>query len=199
MTSEETFALDVARQLAAAGVPIFIAHPDPTAKIGYRLPPSWQASPADPSVIDQWRPGLALCAVMGCGLDLVDFDPRNGGNPSALEGMAPRAYGIATTPSGGMHAFIASLGVGSRDNVLPGIDVKGGLSDGSSRGFAFIAPTVRLSVVTGEPVAYQWVQAPDLAALAAAGGQDATGAALAARIRELRASHDTVRAAGGPR
>jgi P4 family phage/plasmid primase-like protien len=198
MTPDEAAALDVARRLAAAGIPIFIAQPDASRKTGYREPPRWQQTTPDPAVVDLWRPGLALGAVMGHGLDLVDFDPRNGGNPSALEGWAPRAYAIAATPSGGMHAFIASLEVGSRDNVLPGIDVKGGLPDGSGRGYAFIAPTVRLSAVTGEPAAYQWVQAPDLAALAATGGQDTSGATLAARIRELRASHDTVRAAGGP-
>ncbi|MET0423637.1 MAG: phage/plasmid primase, P4 family, partial [Actinoplanes sp.] len=196
MTSDEiTSALDVARRLAAAGVPIFIAHPDSSTKTGYRPPPRWERTVADPAVADLWRPGLALCAVMGCGLDLIDFDPRNGGDPAALNGMAPRSYALAATPSGGMHAFIASMGVGSRDNVLPGIDVKGGLPDGSSRGFAFIAPTVRLSAVTGEPAAYQWGQALDLSWTHTS---DTSGAALAARIRELRTSHESVRSTGGP-
>jgi P4 family phage/plasmid primase-like protien len=195
MTDEIAAALDVARRLAAAGVPIFIAQPDSTAKTGYRPPPRWERTVPDPAIVDQWRPGLALCAVMGCGIDLIDFDPRNGGNPSALNGMTPRFYGLAATPSGGAHGFIASLGVGSRDNVLPGIDVKGGAPDGTSRGFAFIAPTVRTSAVTGQPGVYQWLQAPDVTLL---GGQDTSGGSLAARIRELRASHETVRAAGGP-
>jgi P4 family phage/plasmid primase-like protien len=194
VTPEELAALDVARQLAAAGIPIFIAQPDPATKLGYRLPPRWQQTVADPAIVDLWRPGLALCAVMGCGLDLADFDPRNGGDPSSLNGMTPQIYGLATTPSGGAHAFIASLGVGSRDNVLPGVDVKGGMADGSSRGFAFIAPTVRISAVTGEPAPYQWIQAPDLSRL---NGQDTSGANLAAKIRELKAS-ESVRAVGGP-
>lgn len=195
MTPEDAAALDVARRLAAAGIPIFIAQPDSSAKTGYRPPPRWERTVPDPATVDLWRPGLALCAVMGCGLDLVDFDPRNGGNPDALNGLSPRFYGLAATPSGGAHGFIASLGVGSRDNVLPGIDVKGGTPDGASRGFAFIAPTVRISAVTGEPAAYRWVQAPDPSQL---NGQDASGAGLSARIRELRASHETVRSAGGP-
>ncbi|GLW32258.1 DNA polymerase [Actinoplanes regularis] len=196
MTPEEiTAALEVARQLAAAGVPIFIAQPDPTADTGFRKPLAWQRTVADPAVIDQWRPGLALCAVMGCGLDLVDFDPRNGGEPGALNGMTPNFLALAATPSGGAHGFIASLGVGSRDNILPGVDVKGGATDGSSRGFAFIAPTVRISKVTGEPTPYRWVQPPDLSRL---GQPDASGAGLAARIRELKSSTDTVRSVGGP-
>ncbi|BEL07846.1 hypothetical protein Q0Z83_060370 [Actinoplanes sichuanensis] len=196
MTPEEiAAALDVARRLATAGVPIFIAYPDATAKTGYRPPSRWEQTVPDPAVVDQWRPGLALCAVMGCGIDLIDFDPRNGGDPTALNGMTPQFLALAATPSGGAHGFIASLGVGSRDNVLPGVDVKGGAADGSSRGFAFIAPTVRVSAVTGEPIPYRWHQAPDFSRF---GLLDTSGANLAARIRELKASTDTVRVAGGP-
>lgn len=193
-TSEQLTALDVARSLVTAGVPLFLAHPDVTNKTGFRPPPRWERSTPDPTVVDRWQPGLALCAVMGHGLDLLDFDPRNGGDPGALNGIAPRAYGVAATPSGGTHWFIASLGVGSRDNVLPGVDVKGGLPDGSSRGFAFLAPTVRASAVTGELVAYRWTHGPDLAGL---NTQDDSGAALATRLRELRATSG-VRQVGGP-
>lgn len=40
MTPEEiATALDVARRLAASGIPIFIAQPDSTAKTGFRPPP----------------------------------------------------------------------------------------------------------------------------------------------------------------
>ncbi|MGL5909529.1 MAG: hypothetical protein ACRCZP_05975, partial [Phycicoccus sp.] len=200
-TEQQLADLDVARSLAAASIPIFIAQPDPANKTGFTPPRGWERTVPDPAVVDRWRPGLALCAVMGHGLDLADFDPRNGGDPAALNGTAPRTYGVAATPSGGTHWFIASLGTGSRDNVLPGVDVKGGLPDGSGRGFAFLAPTVRASVVTGEPVAYRWVLAPDLTALSAAArsGGDDSGAALAGRIRELRAASNAVRGApGGP-
>lgn len=195
LTPEESSALDVARQLVAAGIPVFIAQSDATAKTGYRPPPRWERTVPDPDVVDRWQPGLALCAVMGCGLDLIDFDPRNGGDPAALDGMLPRVYGVAATPSGGAHAFIASLGVGSRDNVLPGVDVKGGTPEGLSRGFAFIAPTVRISVVTGEPVPYRWVQTPNLSAL---GAGDASGAQLTARIQELRSASNMAHNCGGP-
>ena len=78
------------------------------------------------------------------------------------------------------------LGVGSKDNVLPGIDVKAGTDGGDDHGFLFIAPTVRRSKVTGELVAYRWRRPPDLDALADEGPDDTTGEALAALVREAR-------------
>ncbi len=64
--------------------------------------------------------------------------------------------------------------------------MKAGLPDGTSRGFAFIAPTVKLSKVTGELAAYRWrkldVVTRDLDADA-----DASCKGLAAPIRERRA------------
>jgi P4 family phage/plasmid primase-like protien len=195
LTAQQRADLDVARALAVAGIPLFIATPDPTTKTGFRPPTRWERTGPDPTVADRWRPGLALCAVMGCGLDLVDVDPRNGGDTTTLNGTMPHVYGIAATPSGGTHLFIASLRTGSRDNVHPGIDVKSGCPDGTGRGFAFLAPTVRTSVVTGEPAAYRWLQAPDPATL---DPTDASGAALAARIRELRGAGSGMRTPGGP-
>ena len=41
------------------------------------------------------------------------------------------------------------------------------MNDGGGHGFAFIAPTVRRSKVTGETVAYRWVTPPDLDTLRA--------------------------------
>jgi P4 family phage/plasmid primase-like protien len=201
LTEQQRADLDVARTLVAAGVPLFLAHPDPDAKTGFRPPKHWERTEPDPGVVDLWVPGLALCAVMGCGLDLIDIDPRNGADLGALEGLMPTVYACAATPSGGWHLFIASLGVGSRDNLWPGIDVKGGLPDGSGRGFAFIAPTVRASAVTRAPVAYQWQRVPDPGGFgdyAWRTGQDASGSALAARIGEVRAAGTGMRSAGGP-
>ena len=57
----------------------------------------------------------------------------------------PRVYGKATTPSGGTHELVATMGVRSRDKVCPGIDVKAGAPDGTGRGCLFIAPTRRRS------------------------------------------------------
>lgn len=188
---EVAAALDVARSLAAAGVPVFTAAPDPTSSTGYRLPPRWQQTRPDPAVVDTWRPGMALAVVMGQGLDLLDVDPRSGGDVAALNGSTPTSYAAALTPSGGVHSFIRSLGVRSRDAVLPGIDVKAGDAEGKGRGFAFIAPTVRVSKVTGEPATYRWAVKPDVARLAAVlRGElvDTSGEQLAALIGQVRSS-----------
>lgn len=189
LTPEQAQALVVARALAAAGVPVFVAAPDPASSTGFRLPSNWQQTRPDPAAVDAWRPGMALAVVMGQGLDLLDVDPRSGGDLSSLNGSTPASYGAAVTPSGGVHSFIRSLGVRSRDNVLPGIDVKAGDATGKGRGFAFIAPTVRVSKVTGQPTAYRWASAPDLTRLAAVlRGEvpDETGAALRALIDQAR-------------
>lgn len=196
LTPDQRDALEVARGLAAAGIPIFVAAPDPNTQTGFALPSAWQQTAPDPSVVDRWRPGMALCAVMGQGLDLIDVDPRNGGDAAAMNGSTPVCYGVALTPSGGMHSFIRSIGSGSRDNVFPGIDIKSGTPEGEGRGFAFLAPTVRTSKVTGEPAAYRWAKAPDLQLLAQGG--DTSGERLAARIRELKANSGAVRHVSGP-
>ena len=189
MTNDEARALDVARAMAEAGIPVFCAYPDPEGETasgratGYRIRSGWESHHPNPSYVGAWRPGMALCAVMGQGLDLIDVDPRNGGDVDALNGTMPEVLGVATSPSGGFHFFVRSMGVGSRDGVLPGIDVKAGDPDGQGRGFAFIAPTVRKSKTTGEPGAYQWVKPPDLATLAA---EDKSGEKLAELVRQAR-------------
>jgi hypothetical protein len=144
-----TEALSVARSLAAAGIPVFVAYPDPDKPGDYKPRGRWQQTSANPAYVNAWRPGLALCAVMGHGLDLVDIDPRNGGDRKALNGFMPEVLAVAATPSGGEHNFVRSIGVRSRDDVLPGIDIKAGDPDGEGRGFAFIAPTVRVSKTPG--------------------------------------------------
>lgn len=199
LTPEQAEALDVARALASAGIPIFVAPPDPRLKIGFRLPQSWQDTSPDPRAVDAWMPGFALCAVMGRGLDLLDVDPHKGGDLSALTGPAgsdpsvgaglPTSYGTAVTPSGGVHSLIASLDINSRDNVLPGVDVKAGRANGKGRGFAFIAPTVKPSKLTGQPGSYRWIMVPDISRLRAVlSGElvDDTGSALRELIKAAR-------------
>jgi hypothetical protein len=195
LTEEQVIALDVARGMAAAGVPVFVAPPDPSHPTGFRLPAQWQKTQPDPAVIERWQPGDALCAVMGCGLDLLDVDSYK--DPEAVRPILddlPTIYGLAVTPSGGTHLFIRSLGVRSRDGLYPGIDLKGGTADGLGRGFAFIAPTIKPSRVTGEPSEYRWLRAPDGWLDAAA---DDSGASIAKRVREVRSSSG-VRKPEGP-
>lgn len=195
MSTEDTReAIEVAHRLVAMGVPVFVARPvfregerdwkGGTGGCGYYLPSGWQTTRPDPANVDAWRPGDALCAVMGHGLDLLDIDPRNGGDGSRENlqgrGVWPRVYAVASTPSGGSHEFIASIGVRSRDSILPGLDVKAGL-DGKGHGFAFIAPTEKLSKATGEVSRYAWITAPK----APESGDD-SGAALRDEIERVR-------------
>ena len=177
--------LDTARELAAAGIPVFVAYPDPDKPGKYKMPGGWQKTTANPAYVGAWRPGRALCAVMGHGLDLVDIDPQNGGDPASLAGLLPDVRGVAASPSGGEHRFVPSMGVRSRDGVLPGIDVKAGDPSGQGRGFAFIAPTVGVSKTTGERVAYRWVKPPDLTGLNGGGSV----APLADTVRRAHGGH----------
>lgn len=195
--------LEVARRLALAGVPIFVAKADPNHQTGFALPPRWQltqAGAASLAAIDAWQPGDALCALMGVRMDLLDVDPRNGGDATVTglraAGLWPRSFGRAATPSGGTHDFVARLKTGSRDNVRPGLDVKGGrdgVVERAGRGFAFIAPTVRPSKVTGELEAYVWLEEPDLDDI----DDDDTGEALAEIVKEAIGSKPTPPTAPG--
>lgn len=196
LTEQQLADLAVARELAAADVPIFIAPPDPSTDTGFRLPNAWQQTEPDPAVADRWQPGMALCAVMGRGLDLLDVDPRNGGGLAALDGEVPTSYASALTPSGGLHAFVASLGVRSINGFAPGLDLKSGEPTGEGRGCAFLAPTVKASKVDGRPAPYRWAQ-PPAAGWRERAASDTSGAALAARVRALRADAG-VRSVGGP-
>lgn len=196
LSEYEQRSLSVARDLVTVGVPVFAAEPDPNSATGYRLPQAWQQTDATRShrALELWRPGMALCAVMGHTLDLIDFDPRNG-SPDGSFTQWPIAYATASTPSGGQHAFIASLHVGSRDGILPGVDVKGGRPDGQGRGFAFIAPTVRASKVDGSRKAYTWLSAPDPYHVSQMVRADSSGAALAALIDRGRGLNGSALAA----
>lgn len=181
-------ALEIARELATAGIPIFLASPSPGSKSGYAFPPAWESSTADPSVIDHWRPGMALCAVGGHLCDFLDIDPRNGGTATAERlwqaGMWPTAYGQAATPSGGVHEIIQPLGVG-KGEVAPGVDLQGGRRDGGGRGFVFIAPTVRASKVDGIARPYRWLTEPDIPRLIAWRGES-SGVKLGALLPERK-------------
>lgn len=183
-------ALDIARQLVYAGVPVFVAPPAPDTKIGFRLPEGWEHTLPHPSAINAWRPGWALCAIGGHACDFLDLDPRNGGVESSEQlykaGKWPNSYGTAYTPSGGTHYIIQPLGVG-KGEVVPGIDLQGGRADGGGRGFVFIAPTVRASKVDGVARPYRWAaeSLPDLDRLKSWRGEQ-SGAGLAVLLPERK-------------
>jgi hypothetical protein len=182
-------ALDIARMLVKAGVPMFLAHPNPEKRTGWDLPFGWETNEPDVSIVDAWRPGMALCAVTGHTFDLVDVDPRSGGSEADLGAAMPHSYLTAETPSGGRHHFVKTLGVPSLDGkVAAGIDVKSGTMAGEGRGFAFIAPTVRASKVDGVPREYRWIVGPKGPVLPSPDqlAQDGSGGLLRARVLEIR-------------
>lgn len=178
--------LGIARALIGLGVPVFLAQPDPAASTGYALPGRWHEAVPNPAVVDDWRPGMALGMVTGHVFDLVDIDPRSGGRED--DDWLPFSYLKAVTPSGGRHYYVRCLGVESRDGAYPGVDLKSGTIEGRGRGFGFIAPTVRVSKVNGQPYPYRWW--PNMAGWAGhpPDAGDLSGAALRARVAELRAA-----------
>jgi len=126
--------LDIARAMATAGIPSSSpiqlrtttghgTRPAGTtaAVIGYprAAKPPRQTRAMWTHGSQGWRSALSL----GSELDLIDLDPRNSGNAESLNGFMPTVYGVAATPSGGWHGLVKSMGVRSRDIVLPGIDV----------------------------------------------------------------------------
>lgn len=197
--SEVRRSLNIARSLIGAGVPVFAAPPDPSHPAGFRLPSGWPETAPDTAQVDKWRPGWALCAVAGHAVDVLDTDPRNGGDVSARQlrdaGMWPTVYGTAETPSGGTHDLIAPLRCG-KGVPAEGVDLQGGKQDGTGRGFVFIAPTVRKSKVDGVPRAYRWTAEPDLDRLAADGAADGSGRPLAALITGKRSPSPAVQDPG---
>lgn len=159
--SDVSDALSDARILAEMGVPLFTARLKPN---GDPLPPNgWERTRPSVAVANRFRPSRqsALCAVTGIEFDVLDIDPRNGGDKSiqqlseTLGENGPEIYWRVKTPSGGMHLYIARLGIGTHTGFMPGLDLKGGREDGSSRGFVFLPPTIRPSKVTGKLGTYR--------------------------------------------
>jgi hypothetical protein len=195
-------ALDIAKRLIDAGIPVFSAPPCPAAEGGqcsipghgngkteYHLPPKWQTTVPAHVWLERWQPGWALAAVGGHAADFLDIDPRNGGEASEHELQnahhLPRIYAEQETPSGGRHLMIAPLGE-RKGELLPGIDYQGGAPDGQGRGFVWIAPTVkRAKDGSDERRPYRWLQEPDTNWLAEGG--DTTGEMIVARLQAMRA------------
>jgi len=162
-------ALAVARTLAGQGVPLFTAERDARARSGFRLPAGWEQVQASASieVLDEYvalaeakvAAGAldlpALCAVMLGPWNVIDCDPRNGGDVGALEvrGILPVVHARAVTPSGGVHLLIKALGIGlargAVEGFLPGLDLIGAREDGTGCGFVFISPTMKIPKASG--------------------------------------------------
>ncbi|HEX4716146.1 MAG TPA: AAA family ATPase [Ktedonobacteraceae bacterium] len=162
-------ALIAAHTLVDLGVPVFRGRLDaegnPDGKNDKRWS-GWQNAKPSHRMVDMWKPGEALCAVTGYAFDVLDYDPRNGGQLSfkrlsnELGEDGPEIYWTVHTPSGGQHLYIASLGIGKHTGFLPGLDLQGGRPDGTSRGFVFLPPTIRPSKVTQERAPYHFKEQP---------------------------------------
>lgn len=168
-TPEQDEAIRIAHLLVDMGAPIFCAYPD-SLKGGFQLPNAWPDYKPNHRQVEMWKPGRGLAMVTGVVFDVLDVDPRNGGNEGKLDlvdsGAWPECYGMATTPSEGEHYLIARthLAKAPASKVAKGVDLQAGAAHGEGRGFVWIAPTVRESKYgarKGEMVAYEWDFAPD--------------------------------------
>jgi len=176
ITREEADAgLEIAATLIKLGAPVGLARParnrasldwDPTwgtGNSGYWVRRGWETTPATLGALDRYDYGDALFMVTGHTFDVIDIDPRNGGNTSRAEllrlGVIPEVYARALTPSGGEHLFIASTG--ERKTNRGGIDLQAGDAEGNGRGFVWIAPTVRRSKTDGTVHPYLFTEAPE--------------------------------------
>lgn len=159
--------LALARGFIENGVPVFVAQRNPSGKPEFHFPKGWQTLKPDMATLDNWKPDAAVCAVTGVQFDVIDVDPRNGGDESlaAMRGakLLPPIYGEIVTPSGGVHLYVARTGY-RKGSPLKGIDLQAGDRDGNGRGFVYIPPTMRFSKVTGKPALYSDAVPPDVQA-----------------------------------
>lgn len=168
LTEGQRKGLAIARAMVEAGIPVFVAARNHGTGHEFHLPKAWQQTRPNPEVIDRWRPGMALCAVTGVVADVLDTDPRNGGDASRQEiissGMWPRVYGVAGTPGGGTHEWVHRTRV-AKAVVAPGVDLQAGEDNGEGRGFVYLPPTERMAKGgprDGQMVEYTWLEELDV-------------------------------------
>ena len=127
--------------------------------VGY--PTGWQRTEVHNSNLDQAAPGCAFGILGGHGVDVIDVDPRNGGDVEEVHAdllaFKVPIIAIVSTPGGGAHFYISSTGRAKKTNLAPGVDYIGGTSEGKSRGFTFAPGTTRPKYPNGR---YTWVLEP---------------------------------------
>jgi len=166
--SPQSIGLSFAHKLTRLGVPVFAARLNADGQPDRRDKrwQEWQTYEPDPARVDAWRPGMAMCAVMGHALDAIDYDAQKDEAGDSLKRFwadlgadRPRWLGRVATPSGGRHLYIPKQGYHTRHPIpgYPGIDYQGGAEDGEGRALLFIPPTARPSKVTGELTSYAWL------------------------------------------
>lgn len=149
--SHET-ALRNAHALTRMGVPVFAGRLDANGDPDHfdKRWKRWQDKQPSHRAVDAWKPGEALCAVTGVVFDVLDWDPRNDPEErswnrlvEALGDEGPFKFWEVRTPRGGSHIWVARMDIGKHTGFLPGLDLQGGMPDGSGRGFVFLPPTSR--------------------------------------------------------
>jgi hypothetical protein len=167
LSPEQAQAIQIAHDLVDMGVPIFSAPPHSSQE--FARPDAWQTFKPNHVQVERWRPGWAMCLVTGVVFDVLDVDPRNGGEAGWDQLVAvnavPYVYGRARTPSAGDHLLIARTHLAKTSKVTPagGVDLQAGEDNGEGRGYVYIAPTVRVSKYgpdKGLAVPYRWEVAP---------------------------------------
>ncbi|HEX4714327.1 MAG TPA: bifunctional DNA primase/polymerase [Ktedonobacteraceae bacterium] len=110
---------------------------------------SWQNITADVAEeeISGWRPGMAMCATMGVVMDVIDRDPKNDPRSSSWKKLRAALgdegfdyFLKIATPSGGVHYYVPTLGLGRKYNPIPGHP---GVDLQAERSLVFLPPTVR--------------------------------------------------------
>jgi hypothetical protein len=145
-------ALRNAHALTRMGVPVFAGRLDANGDPDHfdKRWKRWQDKQPSHRAVDAWKPGEALCAVTGVVFDVLDWDPRNDPEErswnrlvEALGDEGPFKFWEVRTPRGGSHLWVARMDIGKHTGFLPGLDLQGGMPDGSGRGFVFLPPTER--------------------------------------------------------
>ncbi len=126
------------------------------------------------SVLDERNATDAIAAVTGETFDVIDIDPRNGGNDtwSATRDAASQPFASVLTPGSGQHLYVAPTGLATKH--IGGIDYL------AHRSWVYLPGTLRPKY---NGTGYQWLQVPDpalrgnpdsafLTALAKYGNQD---------------------------
>lgn len=151
---EASTSLEFLENLDLIGAPIFTldrapegSDPEKLLKGLYRAPLGWShyTAAGNSRRLAMAKPGCGYGMICGHVYDVIDVDPRNGGDDSlitlAAEDRIPTVRWAVKTPSSGWHFYIDPLNLGKRQGLMPGIDLQGAGS------FVFIPPTEGYRVI----------------------------------------------------
>ena len=117
----------------------------------------------DPDIIRGWwakwpSANIGIATGSKSGADVVDIDPRHGGDVS-FEELCPASKRpdtiVCSTASGGHHYWFKCCGVRNKTNIVPGVDVRG------EGGYVLVPPSV-----LDNGGSYVWESGPEESTLA---------------------------------